>query len=703
MGTYRWYPYTCKYSGNKYVVTGYDYWIACYDKDTGLPVSSLHTDYLNNGYFTRIRAIHTKKDTNLLIAETYNKLFFLTIPEFKLLNTVNKKFYYIEHISVNWEFLVAPHDIYSDNQCVFDIYKTETNELYYRDSTNSSNSNENNIYMMKFTDDGNYLIVISADIEYYITVFDVRNKKKLSSQSLGSKLVYNIDISNDSKNVLLSTNEGIIIYTLPELLFNKSINQNEEYIGEGIFSNDGSFIAILDSGEILSIYNIESGQSSKSFNIGQMVNNLPNSEIQSRKFQYTQISNDDNKLLFSTEGVNYQFDLEKDTINDAFCTHYTDLSHECTEIFFNNKDKQLVTCGPNQMMVWEPKTGKFNKSINLRYYNNSSNDYDIDTNGNLIMFKNKNIYFYNFKTQEYVKTITTRYFINFLSLSGNGKYLGYILQDSTFEIYDLENESIIYNGDLYTSNGYTPYGIEMSYDSLCIVISVKNDGVSDDFRNYLFNFITQKEIINSSSSGTCKFYKDEILFSSGDYGIHLSRAKKDPYNWWGTWKKISVPLKDFVITPNGKYIITSGPVIWDIETLDSIQLHADPELGDMDYLDISSDGKLLAAISEEGRIVVWDIEKYVTDVEENPIIANKEIISIFPNPASDYIEINFERCPTSPRCRTSERIEIYNVLGECVITIPETQTPNPRVDVSDLPVGIYFVRIGGFVGRFVKI
>jgi hypothetical protein len=82
-------------------------------------------------------------------------------------------------------------------------------------------------------------------------------------------------------------------------------------------------------------------------------------------------------------------------------------------------------------------------------------------------------------------------------------------------------------------------------------------------------------------------------------------------------------------------------------------------------------------------------------------------MNIIPNPAGDFIEIKFERSPASPRCRTSNKIEIYNTLSECVktvpIPIPETQYPIPqiRLDISDLPNGIYFVRIGINYTKFI--
>lgn len=47
------------------------------------------------------------------------------------------------------------------------------------------------------------------------------------------------------------------------------------------------------------------------------------------------------------------------------------------------------------------------------------------------------------------------------------------------------------------------------------------------------------------------------------------------------------------------------------------------------------------------------------------------------------------------------------MLGESVLSTPALRaTPqegNIRIDVSNLPTGIYYVRLGDWVGRFVKI
>ncbi|MBS4000967.1 MAG: CotH kinase family protein [Desulfobulbaceae bacterium] len=85
-----------------------------------------------------------------------------------------------------------------------------------------------------------------------------------------------------------------------------------------------------------------------------------------------------------------------------------------------------------------------------------------------------------------------------------------------------------------------------------------------------------------------------------------------------------------------------------------------------------------------------------------------EMILIYPNPASDYIEIsrNINHMLKSGVEAVLE-IKIFNTLGECVITTPPLQdTPsakgNLRIDISFLPCGVYYVRTGNLTRMFVK-
>jgi hypothetical protein len=91
---------------------------------------------------------------------------------------------------------------------------------------------------------------------------------------------------------------------------------------------------------------------------------------------------------------------------------------------------------------------------------------------------------------------------------------------------------------------------------------------------------------------------------------------------------------------------------------------------------------------------------------------NKGIFSFFPNPAGEYIEISGLNKGLQPLVQNYDAIKIFNMLGECVLSTVGTggthplipsQEGNIRIDVSDLQSGVYFIRVGDWVGRFVKI
>jgi len=86
------------------------------------------------------------------------------------------------------------------------------------------------------------------------------------------------------------------------------------------------------------------------------------------------------------------------------------------------------------------------------------------------------------------------------------------------------------------------------------------------------------------------------------------------------------------------------------------------------------------------------------------IIENGEIV-LSPNPASDYIEINIERCATLQKCGTSE-VKIYNTYGELVISDVQhlgDVRHLQRIDISHFPVGLYFIQVGNYSEKFMVV
>jgi hypothetical protein len=86
----------------------------------------------------------------------------------------------------------------------------------------------------------------------------------------------------------------------------------------------------------------------------------------------------------------------------------------------------------------------------------------------------------------------------------------------------------------------------------------------------------------------------------------------------------------------------------------------------------------------------------IVDIKEN--IIKSDQLKIFPNPASDYIEITGMEALSSP----NENIRIYNILGECIKTVEQTTPSVQLINISELSPGIYFVRVGNQTKMFIK-
>ncbi len=82
----------------------------------------------------------------------------------------------------------------------------------------------------------------------------------------------------------------------------------------------------------------------------------------------------------------------------------------------------------------------------------------------------------------------------------------------------------------------------------------------------------------------------------------------------------------------------------------------------------------------------------VWKIKENPID-----FSIYPNPASNFIKISIENeAGLLPR-----EVQILDLLG-LVVTKLELNDGNNRIDISNLPRGTYFIKVGDKVEKFVK-
>jgi len=92
----------------------------------------------------------------------------------------------------------------------------------------------------------------------------------------------------------------------------------------------------------------------------------------------------------------------------------------------------------------------------------------------------------------------------------------------------------------------------------------------------------------------------------------------------------------------------------------------------------------------------------IDEIENNRLI-------ISPNPATDFITINLSTINrrVNPTVDGDVVVEIYDVMGLLIHSTPSASQPplnegNLRIDISNLSTGVYFVKIGDKVEKFVK-
>jgi len=92
------------------------------------------------------------------------------------------------------------------------------------------------------------------------------------------------------------------------------------------------------------------------------------------------------------------------------------------------------------------------------------------------------------------------------------------------------------------------------------------------------------------------------------------------------------------------------------------------------------------------------LDEMFTGVDD--AIESENSVLITPNPATDYIDITVAGNRT-----LKDAVRVYDVLGVCVLThplAPSREGERVRLDVSGLAAGVYFVRSGSKIYKFVK-
>jgi hypothetical protein len=125
-------------------------------------------------------------------------------------------------------------------------------------------------------------------------------------------------------------------------------------------------------------------------------------------------------------------------------------------------------------------------------------------------------------------------------------------------------------------------------------------------------------------------------------------------------------------------------------------------IGEIWYPNLAVDayGNVYAEYYDAADSLKLSVMKFATATSVNSVNANNNV-SVFPNPAREKLTVISDKL-------NEGKLEIFNVLGECVFIENNLRTTNYELNTSNLPAGIYIYEVSGdrmtnsSRGKFVK-
>jgi hypothetical protein len=249
--------------------------------------------------------------------------------------------------------------------------------------------------------------------------------------------------------------------------------------------------------------------------------------------------------------------------------------------------------------------------------------------------------------------------------------------------------------DYWNIKVFSPEHIYMTLltkDSTIIIASTTDEGITWKFSNVIpnksnriiyfdeDNFLVYNNSSNSESS-------DFIVYRTSDRGMTWElQVIYKPFEYKDIIHEIH-PFNEKImlgIDSDDKFYITS-------DSWNSFQIYQSGfEFLYPDVLYTSQTNLLINGI--HGQLISLTFENVSVPEESKTIINN----CIYPNPATDYISIVNSRVN---QWVEGQEIRIYDIFGNEMHPPSQTSSATPqegnlRIDVSALPAGIYFVKIG---------
>ena len=94
-------------------------------------------------------------------------------------------------------------------------------------------------------------------------------------------------------------------------------------------------------------------------------------------------------------------------------------------------------------------------------------------------------------------------------------------------------------------------------------------------------------------------------------------------------------------------------------------------------------------------LVISSVRSMIFSTPTGVVSAFENVLSVYPNPARNYIQLNNLRIE-------DKEIKIFNASG-ALVKCNSTGSFSQHVDVSDLSGGVYIIRVGNKMLKFIKL
>ncbi|MBX3044370.1 MAG: aryl-sulfate sulfotransferase [Ignavibacteriae bacterium] len=219
---------------------------------------------------------------------------------------------------------------------------------------------------------------------------------------------------------------------------------------------------------------------------------------------------------------------------------------------------------------------------------------------------------------------------------------------------------------------------------------------------------------------------NELNYSNLEYGtlyyVRIAASNDSSKSLWSKPLKFTTELESPLITFPAKGSINvpkDGTITWVLQNnihRYHLQIATDEnfegvisELSNFDYefynYSLENNTKYFVRVKSfnDTNSSRWsDIVEFTTQNPSSVEESNDLFVNIFPNPSSDFITIRLSDIGLQPFAR-AEKVQLFDMLGLEVMSVwIGLDLSTQRIDVSHLPAGVYFIRIGNKVEKFVK-